>query len=111
MLREPLIYLVATAEGKEGVRQFALHRFEAVEVLDAARREPAGFELDAYIAAGHFGWREGEPIALELRLGQGVAEHLREAPLAADQRLGEHIDAHGRLGLRATVPDTQQLRW
>ncbi|MFW5970101.1 MAG: helix-turn-helix transcriptional regulator [Halofilum sp. (in: g-proteobacteria)] len=110
VFRDQVAYLVCTLWAYEDIRQLALHRFERAELLESARAEPEGFDLDAYIAAGHFHIREsGETLALRARFNSDAAYHLYETPLATDQQLTPSGD--GRVELTATVLDTQQLRW
>lgn len=109
VVRDQVIYLVGRPEPHEEARQFALHRFEQAEVLHEPLRPPAGFNLDAYIAERQFDLPSGAAIALCLRCGRLLAEHLREMPLSADQTLTE--EDGGRCTVTATVADTQQLRW
>ncbi|ABM62057.1 helix-turn-helix transcriptional regulator [Halorhodospira halophila] len=111
VMRDPVSYVVATLRDYTDVRQMALHRFEAVELLDDPIAPPAGFDLDAYIHEQRaFDLPDtNEPVALHLRISAGVAEHLTEAPLSEDQRIEACDD--GWWSLRATVPLTAQLRW
>lgn len=110
VFRDQVAYLVCTLWDFDDIRQLALHRFEVAELLDQPRREPEEFDLDAYIAEGHFHIREsGENFALRARFHPDAAYHLYETPLSSDQQLttndGRWVD------LRATVQDTAQLRW
>ncbi len=111
VVRDPVSYLVATLRDYSDVRQLALHRIEAAELLDEPVVPPAGFDLDAYIHEQRaFDLPEQEaPVALHLAINSGVASHLAEAPLATDQTLEARGD--GTWDLRATVPLTAQLRW
>ena len=110
VFRDQVAYLVCTLWDYDDIRQLALHRFERTQVLDRPRAEPERFDLDEYIAAGHFHIRETEDsLALRLRFDAEAAYHLYETPLARDQRLEPLPD--GRVDLTATVQDTAQLRW
>jgi predicted DNA-binding transcriptional regulator YafY len=110
VFRDQVAYLVGTLWDYEDIRQLALHRFGRAELLDRARTEPQNFDLDDYIAAGHFHIREtAEKLNLRLRFAADAAYHLAETPLAADQQLQTLPD--GRVELTATVQDTAQLRW
>lgn len=111
VVRDPVSYLVATLRDYPDVRQLALHRFESVELLEDPVLAPDGFELDSYIHEQRaFDLPESsDTVALHLRINLGVAGHLAEAPLSADQQLDERDD--GCFDLRATVPLTAQLRW
>lgn len=111
VVRDPVTYLAATLRDYTDVRQLALHRVEAAELLDDPVVAPEGFDVDAYIEEKRaFDLPEqSEPIDLQLRISAGVAEHLGEAPLAADQVIEPCDD--GWYTLRASVPLTAQLRW
>ncbi|KAB7623947.1 helix-turn-helix transcriptional regulator [Alkalilimnicola sp. S0819] len=103
-------YLLGCKPGESRAKQFALHRIEQLELTDLPAAPPADFDLDEYIAQGGFDVLLSEQrLALELRLSEQLAVHLEERPLSADQHLRR--DEEGRWRLRATVPDTRQLRW
>ena len=110
VFRDGVAYLVCALWEYDDIRQLALHRFEHARLLDARRREPAGFDLDGYIAEGHFHIREsGAMLPLRARFDADAAYHLHETPLSRDQQLERLAD--GRVELSATVHDTAQLRW
>lgn len=110
VFRDQVAYLVATLEDYSDVRQLALHRFSEAGLLDRQRREPADFDLDVYIAQGHFHIREGEEdLRVHLQFTADAAYHLGETPLSDDQELRAGDD--GRIAVRATVRDTAQFRW
>ena len=107
--RESIAYLVCSLWNYEDIVQLALHRVIEAAVDPAPRHLPQGFSLDAYIAAGEFGFRLGEaPLALVARMDGRAAVRLFETPLSDDQRL-ETLD-DGWVVVRATVADTAQLR-
>ena len=110
IMRGAVIYLVASAWDYDEARLYALHRFSAVEVLDAAAKAPDGFNLDTAISKGLADFAsDGGPIRLELRCAANVAAFLAETPLTADQTLLPEADGWARL--TATVNDTWQLQW
>lgn len=109
VVRDQVVYLVCTMWEYDDLRQLALHRVVSATLLDSSIRRPAGFDIDAYIAQGEFGFPHGGPIRLEVKFAASVALHLAECPLSEDQQISE-IDADSVL-LRATVQDTQELRW
>jgi predicted DNA-binding transcriptional regulator YafY len=110
VLRDAVTYLVCTLWRYEDVLQFALHRMQAAEILDQPATRPEGFDLDAYIAAGHFASPySAEPVRLEALFDADAAYHLRETRLSEDQALFDRPD--GRVLVRATVADTGELRW
>lgn len=110
VLRDAVTYLVCTLWQYDDVLQLALHRMQAAEMLDKPASRPDGFDLDAYIAAGHFASPySGELIRLEVLFDADAAYHLRETRLSEDQALTDQPD--GRVLVKATVPDTGELRW
>ncbi len=110
VLRGPALYLLATLDEYEDIRQLRVHRFLSAELrLDQARRLPENFDLDAYIRAGGFEYPEGEPIPLVALFQRGAAWHLQETPLSDDQQIVDEDDE--RIRLSATVNDTSLLRW
>ena len=109
VFREGVAYLVGTLWRYDDVVQLALHRTLEAQVLPEARAAPSGFDLDAYIASGAFGFQVGEaPLPLDLRVDAHAGAMLLETPLAADQRVVTEPD--GALRVTATVADTRQLR-
>jgi predicted DNA-binding transcriptional regulator YafY len=106
----PALYLLATLDDFEDVRQLRVHRFISAKLLpDQPRRVPLDFSLDAYIGAGGFDYLEGEPLRLVALFEPEAALHLRETTLSADQQLLDHEDSWVRL--TATVADSPMLRW
>jgi predicted DNA-binding transcriptional regulator YafY len=72
--------------------------------------QPDNFNLDDYIARGGFGLRQtGLDLNLKLRLKTVWAKHLEETPMTGDQELTQLDD--GWTVVKATVPDTSQIRW
>jgi predicted DNA-binding transcriptional regulator YafY len=102
-------YLVAAPENMDDILIFAFHRMKEAIVLPETSRAPDGFDIDEYIAAGAFGWGDGERIELEAIFEADAAEHLQETPLAEDQKLSP-LTQH-RVKIQATVNDTPQLEW
>jgi len=108
--RQGVIYLVCRYDGFEDVRHLVLHRMRSAEVLAQRCVPPKGFDLDAHLASGAFGYLvTDKPLRVRLRLDKATAVHLQESPLSRDQKWREDGDQHARLD--ATVPDTQELRW
>jgi len=109
VIREPVYYLIGTANDYSDVIQLALHRFDSAEVLPEPVSEPAGFDLDRYIEDGGFLYPHGSKIDLVVCFDAYTAQHLREAPLSARQTVSELPD--GRVEIRARVLDSQHLQW
>jgi predicted DNA-binding transcriptional regulator YafY len=108
--RDAVGYLLCTLrEYDQPLVQLLLHRMDAVTVLDQVRRPMPGFSVDAAIAAGTIDFLlAGERMVLELLFDASAAVRVRETPLSADQTLTDEAD--GRVRLRASLPDTVQLR-
>ncbi len=111
VFRDEVAYLVATVWNYDDPRHFALHRFESCQVTDRPARKPEGFDLQRYLQSGAFQYPAGDTatIDLVLRVHRDTVIHLRETPLSKDQTIEDLDDTWSRL--RATVLDSQQLRW
>lgn len=107
--RGKLVYLVCTIKTYQDLRILALHRIQAAEMLDSPIHRVKGFDLDAYLESGAFGWGEGKYIKLTALFTAEAAAHLYETPLSEDQRITPQAD--GRLQVKATVADGKQLLW
>jgi predicted DNA-binding transcriptional regulator YafY len=109
VVRDRVVYLICIFNGFVDPRQLAMHRILSAKVLEESALRPTGFSIDAYIADGEFGIPlNPHPIVLEAEFMRHVAIHLRESPIADDQVI-ENVDEDNVL-LRATVPDTLELR-
>jgi len=109
--RNGIFYLVCTLGEYDDVRHLALHRMSAPEPLPEPCRERPDFDFDAYIVQEKaFGYRRSQqPLKLEMRVNHDIAFHLGESPLSEDQHISDLDDAWKKV--RATVPDTEELRW
>jgi predicted DNA-binding transcriptional regulator YafY len=108
--RGNITYLAAIVEPYADVRLFAVHRFQAVAVLDAPCRRPVDFNLEQYIASGALQFTNpgSEPILLKAWINEELARQLRETPLSSDMKLELEADGYR---LSAIVQDSWQLRW
>jgi predicted DNA-binding transcriptional regulator YafY len=102
------VMLVCRFEGKDGPATVQLHRITRARALPTAAVPPAGFDLDAFLAAGGASFVLGEPVDLELRVAAGAAPSFEEAPLSDGQTLTD--DGDGWWRLRARTTDTVDLR-
>jgi hypothetical protein len=109
VVRDGVIYLVASLVENEAIRQFVLHRIKSAQVLDEPAISPRGFDLDEYIAKGGFGWPTGGKIRLVAIFDDGPAQTLAETPVSPDQTMTE-LDGK-RFKLTATVQETKELHW
>jgi predicted DNA-binding transcriptional regulator YafY len=105
--RGGIVYLVCTFADYEDVRTLALHRVKEAELIYTTAKRSQGFDLDAFIASGAFGFLTGPPIILRATFQRPVAEHLFETPLSPDQVLEMRDD--GSVHLTATVASTRTL--
>jgi len=109
VMREGILYILATIEDYTDLRQLVAHRIDSASVIDEPVQEPEHFDLDAYIKSGGFSYVETGPIRLRMRVDAYAAEHILESPIAPDQKSKTLPD--GRSEITATVVDTKQLRW
>jgi predicted DNA-binding transcriptional regulator YafY len=111
VLRGQVIYLVATLWDYPDARLYPLHRFERVQREEARRHEPAGFDMNTFLAQQNgLGFATGRgDVCVQLRFRNHTGAHLLETPLSADQDVRE-CEA-GVHEVTATVPDTAQLAW
>lgn len=108
---DKIIYLVGTLWEYTDIKQFALHRFKTVELLETDAIQIEDYQLNEYIAQGHFEYLvDGETeIDLKLKVAPWLAQHLSENKLSDNQTI-EHLDDDNFV-LNATVKNTDQLRW
>ena len=104
-----VLYLACTIKTYADIRLLALHRFQAASMLDLPSLVPDGFDLDTYLASGAMGWSMTKPITLVAAFSPEAGLHLQETPLSEDQVIERLPD--GRLEVRASVLETQQLVW
>lgn len=90
-------------------RMLALHRISAAKLIDLPTEPPPGFDLDQWIEQGAFGFGAlGKPMKLDIEFKDYAGDVLLETPLSADQAVTRSA---GILKIRATVLDTERLRW
>lgn len=107
--RGQVLYLACTIKTYADIRLLALHRTRAASVLELPAVSPIGFDLDTYLASGAMGWSTNKPITLIASFTPEAGNHLQETPLSEDQSIEQLPD--GRLEVKATVLETQQLLW
>lgn len=109
--RHSTSYLVGTVDGYADLRQFALHRIQQAEALEAAAQLQPEPDIDAYIASGAFTSRRaaGE-VELVADVHPQVAWLLQETPLSPQQTLEALPDSDWQR-LRARVPLDQETLW
>ncbi len=115
VFRHEITYLVATAWDYDDPRHYALHRFVpgTLALQDEKAREPEGFSLAEYIHKGGFQYLRSQAVVkLRLLMEAETAQHLEETPLSDDQVISDaRKERAGWKVIRASVPDTEQLRW
>jgi predicted DNA-binding transcriptional regulator YafY len=110
VMREQLVYLVAHEGSGAPIKQFALHRFGQVEVLDTPVSRPKGFDFDRYVSEQRgLDLPSGRTEQIVLDVAPLVAQHLAECRLAKDQVIVARPDGSARV--TATLPITEQLLW
>jgi predicted DNA-binding transcriptional regulator YafY len=110
VLRDQLTYLVAVESSDGPVKQFALHRFTAVRVLDEPAQRPPRFHLRRWIEEQRgMDLPTGEVARVALEVDALTAQHLEESALSRDQRIA-WLDP-SRAHVEATLPLTEQLLW
>lgn len=110
VVRNQLIYLVATMNEGGSILQFALHRIRSVEPIDGKFLRPKGFNLRAFVEE-NFGFPipGSRILKLKLRLDEMAAISVAECPLTKKQILQPQPEGTGFL-LTADVPNTLELR-
>ncbi len=111
--RHSISYLIASVDGYSDLRQFALHRIQSAECLDAAAQqtEPLDLDLDHYIRLGGFNAPAPvEEVELVADVSPQIAWLLSETPLSHEQSL-EPLEGSDWQRLRAKVPDDQETQW
>lgn len=109
VVRDELIYLVATLWDYEEPIQLLLNRMEHAEPL-AEPITNIDFNLDDYIASGELDYLiEKDDIQLKFKANDKASFAIIETPLSTDQTNEEQSD--GSHIITATVKDTRQLRW
>jgi predicted DNA-binding transcriptional regulator YafY len=110
--RHSVSYLLATVNGYDDVRQFALHRIVSIKASEQPYRSKADFCVDQYISTGAFGYPlDEQSVKLKARIRPEVAWLLSETPLSEVQTLCTDPDQDGWCRLEAEVPNDQQTQW
>ncbi|MFP5440563.1 MAG: helix-turn-helix transcriptional regulator [Gammaproteobacteria bacterium] len=105
-----VVYFVCQLHSDESrIAHLPVQRIKAIKATTEPAQVPAGFDLDQFVDA-NFDYPVGnKPLKLVFRMDRATAAHLSERPLAKDQQVDDDGEAH--CIVRATVRDTQQLRW
>lgn len=110
VFRDGVYYLIAFAGDHATPAQFALHRIREATPLAKSTRRASRKMIDAFVDTTFRHSAQNRDCDLRLRVAASVAEHLRERPLAPDQKIcaEENTDWHT---VTATVLDSVELRW
>ena len=109
VVRAGTIALISTRSGTTRMQQLMLHRMRDPALTHERVRIPAGFSLKDHFREGNASYKKSlKPIELEVLVSDMAAETVSERRLSKDQTLEPAQD--GRHRLRATVPDTVELR-
>ena len=111
VVRDGIIYLIATAQGYTDPRHYALHRMSRASLSDRRANAISGFDLAHYIEEekGFSYPVSGKKIKLRALFARDAAVHLSESMLSNDQTITDKKD--GWVLVEATVADTAELRW
>ena len=109
--RHAISYMLASVDGYDDVRQFALHRIQSIRMLEAEAREQSNFNIDDYIARGRFSQRQGdECVELVADIHPQIAELLSETPLSDEQSLDD-LPGQAWKRLCVWVPRDRETLW
>ena len=106
--RGQVAYLIATAQPYEDIRQFAVHRFRQLSVLDTPALGLDDFDLHAYLRSDALQFGSAEKSELHAWISDNLARRMRETPLSPDMQLIDLEDGHR---LQATGSNSWSLRW
>ena len=105
------LFLVCRFSDYDDIRHLALHRMVTAQATPHSFERPRDFSLQRHINAGRFGFSNGEPMRLKLRVHRHIADLLSETPLSKDQEISLATGEEPRAIVTATVPRSEQIRW
>lgn len=110
VFRDPNTYLIATIDGRDGVRQLVMHRVSRAQALPDRIDKPGRFDLDGFIESGAMHvLRSQQSVDLQLRCDKPVLLHLLETPLAENQQVVNETETN--FEVKVKLADSQDLRW
>ena len=111
VMREGIIYLVASLWNYADIRHFPLQRMQKAEVLNEPAQSLPGFSLQKHIEQDkEFSYPVSRKnIKLKILVNNYIARHLSECRLSEDQKIKPQDE--DSVIIEATVPDTYDLRW
>jgi predicted DNA-binding transcriptional regulator YafY len=91
-------------------RHLPIHRFKSAAWNGKKIEKPKNFKIDEFIENQNIGYLiSSKPLKLEAVFKSMAGFHLTETPISKNQDLKQLKD--GSYRLRATLPNTSQLRW
>ena len=97
-------------EDSEVPRHLPIHRFKKASWNGNKLNKPKKFNMDDFIDSQKIGFLiSKQPLELEAKFDKKSGFHLTETPISETQKLVAQKD--GSYHLKATLPDTSQLRW
>ena len=111
VVRNGIVYLVATSWKYQDIRHYVLHRMSEPQLTDEPASTPPDFRLADHLGDdGTFAYPASDKkVALRALFDTSAGAHMTESRLAPDHLATKQED--GRVLVEATVPDTAQLRW
>ncbi|MFJ2478805.1 helix-turn-helix transcriptional regulator [Pseudomonas sp. NPDC087598] len=110
--RHAITYLLASVDGYDDLRQFALHRIQLIRMLETETGEHPDFNIDEYIARGRFSQRQGDDrVELVADVHPQLAELLSETPLSREQSLVDLPDQTWKRLCAWVTLDRETLWW
>lgn len=104
------LYVVAWCRLREAVRVFAVHRFEAIEVLDQPAPLRSATRSANALASAFRLWRSDRVETVRLRFARAVAREIAERRWHASQRV--QTTARGEVEMTLEVAEPGELlRW
>ena len=109
VIKGSMHYLICMMnEDPKEPRYLPLQRFERVELLNEATREPKNFDMEEFIHKNNLGFTYSDELyTFEAIFDKTMAFHLFETPLNDTQTI-EELDEH-KLKIKARIPDTLQF--
>ncbi|MFC0266979.1 helix-turn-helix transcriptional regulator [Kushneria aurantia] len=108
--RHAISYVIASVEGYDDRRQFALHRIQQAECLDSSANNDACFDIDHFLSSNFNAPGSLKEVELVADISPDIAWILRETPLGHEQQIETLPDSDWHR-LRAKVRDDQETLW
>lgn len=108
--RGSVSYLACTVEYFDDPRLLAMHRICKAEGLDATAKNQPPEVMEAAKRMVISGFSDRGSIRLVMKMASDAIIHIEENRLSVDQTISETDDPEWMM-VRATVNDTEQLRW